>query len=233
MFGLGTTVKLTPLLSTPAALMITFPVVAAEGTVATIVVADQLVVLAVTPLNLTVLLPFVAPKLVPEMVTDAPTAPDVGDKPLILGAGKTVKFRPLLALPAIVTTTFPVVAPAGTVATMLVALQVLTVAVLPLNLTVLLPWVVPNPDPAIVTEALMAPEFGDRFEMVGAATASVEIETRHATAKTPHFADRNRSRSVDSQGPTRRCLVTAVSENAGVSVIRSRIGGWLSRRSEA
>jgi hypothetical protein len=38
-----------------------------------------------------------------------------------------------------VTTTLPVIAPEGTVATMLVVLQLLGVAVLPLNVTVLLP----------------------------------------------------------------------------------------------
>lgn len=76
--GAGVTVKLLPLLLTPLALTTTFPVVAPEGTVATITVAVQLVIAAVVPLNLTVAVPCVAPKLVPEIVTDAPTAPDTG-----------------------------------------------------------------------------------------------------------------------------------------------------------
>jgi len=42
----------------------------------------------------------------------------------------------------------PVVAPVGTVVKMLVALQLVTAAVVPLNLIVLLPWVAPKPDPA-------------------------------------------------------------------------------------
>jgi len=59
---------------------------------------------------------------------------------VMLGAGGvTVKLTPLLATPPTVTTTFPVVAPAGTGVTMLVALQLVGVAAVPLNLTVLVP----------------------------------------------------------------------------------------------
>ena len=89
---------------------------------ATIDVALQLpIVVAVVPLNFTVLVPCVEPKFVPVIVTDAPTAPVVGDRLLMLG--KTVKVTPLLALPPTVTTTLPVVAPVGTVATIDVAPQ--------------------------------------------------------------------------------------------------------------
>ena len=51
----------------------------------------------------------------------------------------TVKPTPLLATPPTVTTTFPVVAPLGTVVVILVALQVPTVAAVPLNVTEPLP----------------------------------------------------------------------------------------------
>ena len=54
-------------------------------------------------------------------------------------AATTVKAFPLLAAPDTVTTTFPVVAPVGTVATMLVALQLVALAAVPLNFTVLVP----------------------------------------------------------------------------------------------
>lgn len=57
----------------------------------------------------------------------------------MLGADPTVKFTPLLATPPTVTTTLPVVAPVGAGATILVVLQLVGVAVLPLNLTVLVP----------------------------------------------------------------------------------------------
>ena len=50
------------------------------------------------PLNATVLVPCVAPKFVPVMVTDVPTGPEVGDKLVMLGAGVvTVNVCPLLA----------------------------------------------------------------------------------------------------------------------------------------
>jgi hypothetical protein len=170
--GAGTTVKFSPLLSTPLACTTTFPVVAPEGTFATIELALQLVVDAVVPLNLTVLLPFVEPKFDPEMVIDAPTAPDVEDKLVITGAGTTVKVLPLLFAPDTITITLPVVAPLGTMATILVELQlVMLVAVVPLNLTVLLPCVDPKLLPEIVTDAPTAPDVGERLVIEGAAKA--------------------------------------------------------------
>lgn len=86
----------------------------------------------------------------------------------MLGAGTTVKLTPLLETPLTVTMTFPVDAPLGTVATILLELQLVTVAVTPLNVTV--PCVLPN-DPLIVTEAPIAPDVGDRLEMLIAACA--------------------------------------------------------------
>jgi hypothetical protein len=184
MLGVPTTVKLFPLLFTPLACTTTFPVVAPEGTVVAMLVALQLVAVAPVPLKLTVLLPWVDPKLLPAIVTDAPTAPEVGDKLLMLGAETTVKDSPLLDLLDTVTTTFPVVAPLGTVATMLVALQLVAVAVLPLNLTVLDPWLDPKFVPVIVTEAPTAPEVGERLVMVGdAARAGSAKGTRTTNAR--------------------------------------------------
>ncbi len=43
-------------------------------------VADQLVGVAVVPLNVTVLVPFVDPKFAPAIVTDVPTGPLAGDR---------------------------------------------------------------------------------------------------------------------------------------------------------
>jgi hypothetical protein len=86
MFGGGTTVKDTPLLAEPT-VTTTLPVVAPVGTVATIDVVLQLAIaVAAVPLNFTVLVPCVEPKLLPVMVTEAPTAPEVGDKLVMLGA---------------------------------------------------------------------------------------------------------------------------------------------------
>ena len=103
-------------------------------------VALQLVGVAAVPLNFTVLVPCVAPKFAPLIVTDVPANPDVGFRLVMFGDGTvTVKLAPLLATPPTVTTTFPVVAPIGTGATMLVAAQLVGVAAMPLNLIVLVP----------------------------------------------------------------------------------------------
>ena len=64
---------------------------------------------------------------------EVPTTADVGDNVVMLGVASTVNATPLLATPDTVTTTFPVVAPAGTGATMLLALQLVGVAAVPLN----------------------------------------------------------------------------------------------------
>ena len=85
MLGAGTTVKLTPLLALLETVTTTLPVVAPVGTVAVMLVEPQVVVFAVVPLNLTVLDPLVDPKLVPVIVTEAPTAPDVGDRVVMVG----------------------------------------------------------------------------------------------------------------------------------------------------
>ena len=104
------------------------------------------------------------------MVTDVPTVPDVGLRLVILGAATSVKLMPLLAMPDTVTTTVPVVAPLGTVAVILpLPHAVMTVAVMPLNFTVLVPWVDPKFEPEIVTEAPTAPEVGDNPLIFGVA----------------------------------------------------------------
>jgi hypothetical protein len=106
------------------------------------------------------------------ITTVAPTAPLVTERLVIVGVGRTVKLTPLLPLLETVTTTFPVVAPLGTVTPTLVALQLVAVAVVPLNVTVLVPWVVPKFDPVMVTEAPTAPEVWERLDMVGPAASA-------------------------------------------------------------
>src|SRR5713101_4932321 len=103
------------------------------------------------------------------MVTGAPTAPDVGFRFVMLGADDvTVKLDPLLATPPTVTTTFPVVAPVGTGAAMLVELQLAGVANVPLNVTVLLPCVAPKFVPVIVTGVPTTPDVRLEFVLLGA-----------------------------------------------------------------
>jgi hypothetical protein len=127
----------------------------------------QLVVVAVVPLNLTVLEPCGPPKFVPEMVTDIPIDPTVGDRLVIVGVGRTVKLFPLLASPVTVTTTFPVVAPAGTGTKILLRPQLVGEAGLPLNVTVLVPCAEPKFVPAIVTDVATGPDVGDKLAMFG------------------------------------------------------------------
>jgi hypothetical protein len=74
------------------------------------------------------------------MVTLVPIGPEVGLTLVMLGGGVTVKDMPLLCTPPTVTTTFPVVAPDGTVTSKLAVDQfAVAIAWTPLKVTVLLP----------------------------------------------------------------------------------------------
>jgi hypothetical protein len=76
----------------------------------------------------------------------------------------TVKFTPALVVPPAITTTFPVDAPVGTFTTMLVALQAMGVAAVPLKVTELFEsGDAPKPVPVIVTAAPTIPEVGARL----------------------------------------------------------------------
>ena len=130
--------------------------------------ADQVVGVAAVPLNVTVLLPWVAPKLLPLIVTAVATGPLDGERLVSVGVGETVNGSALLARPLTVTTTLPVVAPAGTGTTMLLADHDVGVAVVPLKETVLVPWVAPKLLPLIVTAVATGPLDGERLVSVGA-----------------------------------------------------------------
>lgn len=139
-FNADVTVKVCPLLAPPPTVTTTFPVVAPAGTGSTIDVADQLVIeAAAVPLKNTVLVPWVDPKPVPVIVTGVPIAPEGGFRLVMLGVGSTVKLTPLLATPLTVTTTFPLVAPAGTGTAIVASVQLDGEADAPLNVTVLVP----------------------------------------------------------------------------------------------
>lgn len=169
--GGGVMVKRTPLLATPPTVTTTFPVVAPAGTWT--VILTELQAVGATeptdvPLNVTVLVPWDEPKFAPDMRIKAPTAPDEGLRLVMLGAGGiTVKLTPLLATPLRVTTTVPVVAPAGTVTLTLVSLQVETDATVPLNVTMLVPWVAPKLVPVTVTAVPVIPDVGLKLVMFG------------------------------------------------------------------
>jgi len=184
----GATVKLTPLLAAEFTVTTTLPEVAPVGTGTTMLLALQLVGLAVVPLKVTVLVPWVAPKFVPVMVTEAPIIPDDGDKLEIPGV--TVKPTPLLGAPLTLTTTLPVLAPLGTGAAMLVMLQLVGVAAVPLNVTVLEPWVEPKLAPLMVTEVVTRPDDGETpvIEGVMVKTAVVLAIPLTVTATLPVVA---------------------------------------------
>lgn len=90
---------------------------------------------------------------------------------------ETVKNDPLLALPATVTSTFPVVAPFGTGTSISVSPQLVGIAGVELNVTVLDPWEAPKLVPVITTEVPTGPEFADRPEIVGAGDVVELIDT--------------------------------------------------------
>jgi hypothetical protein len=88
-----------PLLATLFTVTTTLPVVAPVGTGTAMLVADQLVGVAAVPLNRTLLVPCVDPKLLPAIDTVVPTGPVAGDTDVMLGAGAgvvTVNGTPLL-----------------------------------------------------------------------------------------------------------------------------------------
>ena len=153
--------------ATPEAVTVTIPLVAADGTVATICVGLQLVAVAKLPLKETVLVPCVPPKFVPVIVTNQPVGAVAGDTLKTFGAPGVMKTTPLLSVPATFTTTDPVVEPVGTIAVSPVEPQLVTLATVPLNDTVLVPCVGPKSAPMIVTKVPAGPNAGDRLNIDG------------------------------------------------------------------
>src|ERR1043166_4369013 len=167
------TVNGMPLLARPPTVTTTGPLVAPRGTGTVMLVALHVVGVANVPLNVTVLVPGVAPKFVPAIMTAVPTGPDVGLSVVIVGGIVTVKVTLLLTRPPTVTTTGPLVAPLGTGTVMLVPLHAVGVATVPLNVTVLVPAVDPNFVPAIVTGVPTGPDVGLTVVMLGGGDVTV------------------------------------------------------------
>ena len=152
------------------------PDVAPGGTTATIWLAISLVMLAETPLNVTLVAPA---RPVPLMVTEEPIGPLSGAKPVIVGAGTTVKLIGLVGEPkAVVAVTTPVAAPVGTVAVICVSFMIEKLAATPLKkLTAV---VVDRPVPVIVTVVPTGPLTGERPAIVDGAT-TVKLDGLVAT----------------------------------------------------
>jgi hypothetical protein len=105
------------------------------------------------------------------------------DSAVVAGAAGavTVNTTPLLTTPPTVTATAPVVAPLGTVAAMVVALQLVGVVGNPLNATALDPCVAPKFVPKITTDEPIAPDVGLILEMCGTVEGDTVVEL-HAAA---------------------------------------------------
>jgi hypothetical protein len=157
-----------PLLLCPPTVTTIGPVVALLGTGTTIALTFQLEGWPATPLKVTMLVPMVGPNPEPEIVTNVPAPPDVGETVVIFGT--TVNVTPLLATPPTIICTGPVVAFAGTGTTIVELLQLDGVAVSPLNVTMLEPCDAPKLVPEIVMEVPVVPEVADRPRMAGATT---------------------------------------------------------------
>ena len=123
---------------------------------------------AVTPLNFTTLFDGVVLKFDPEIIIVAPTAPLPGENPEIDGEANTAKLDPLVMVtPLTVTSIGPVLAPFGTVVVIVVEVDAVTVAVVPLNLTTLFVGVKLKFVPVMVTVAPIAPLVGLKSDIVG------------------------------------------------------------------
>jgi len=167
MVGVGSTVKFEPLVAvTPFTVTVIGPVPAPAGTFVVILVVVNVFTEAGIPLNET---EGVVRKFVPVIVTGVPTAPLPGLKTEIVGDANTVKLSALTSvMPLTVTDIFPVVAPEGTIAVMLVEVEEVTLARTPLNLTIFSSGIVLKLVPDIVTVAPKAPLAGENTVMVGA-----------------------------------------------------------------
>src|SRR5262245_7974716 len=95
MVVVSATVNGRPLLATPSTVTTTFPLVAPTGTGTTMAVLDQLIGVAVVPLNLTVLDPRLSPKFVPVSVTVRPTGAKAGDRLVNVGADRASNITSL------------------------------------------------------------------------------------------------------------------------------------------
>ena len=169
----GGTVKLAALVPVPAGVVTAIvPVLAPTGTVAAIWVADTTEKAAAVPLKWTAVAPV---KPVPVRVTTVPTGPEVGVKPVTVGAGAvTVKLAALVPVPpGVVTLIVPLVAPAGTVVVICVALTTVSVVwSVPWKLTLVAPV---KCVPVRVTAAPTRPEVGVKLVTVGGGRTSVAL----------------------------------------------------------
>lgn len=162
MVGEGKMVKLVELVPvTPLTVTEIGPVDVPEGTIAVMLVAVDAVSVAATPLkNSTSLLAMVVLKFVPVITMEAPTAPLPGLKLEMVGVG-TIKFEELVPVIALTVTDIgPDVAPNGTEVVILVVVDAVTTAAVPLNVTAFREGVALKLAPVIVTTTPNPPLVG-------------------------------------------------------------------------
>ncbi len=150
----GTTKKSIALCAVPPGVVTdTFPDVAPTGTCTPRLVADAVLTAATLAVVRSNTLSFVGTgsNSVPVIVKASPAAPAFGVKPVIVGAPLVAVTSKLVALvaepPGAVTAMLPVVAPGGTVTVSSNADASVTVAAVPLKVTVFKPGVAPKPVP--------------------------------------------------------------------------------------
>jgi hypothetical protein len=166
-----------------------FPVVAPVGTVAVSLVDDTMVKAADVPANFTDVAP---EKFVPVIVTSVPTGPLFGENPEIVALAPlvvTVNAVSLQSVPSgVVTEILPVVAPEGTMATILVFHLTVNSAETPANLTAVAPLKL---SPTIATSVPTGPLVGENDEIVGTAAhdaGAIAIETNTTPETNPALA---------------------------------------------
>jgi hypothetical protein len=181
--GVGpVTVKSWALVAVPEGVVTAIlPVVAPDGTVAVSWMPEGFHenVVAFVTLNFTDVVPT---KLDPLMVTDDPTGPLVGEKPVMLGehAEPTVKSSRLVAEPSGVTTRIlPVVAPVGTVAVMRLPELMVKLAAIPLKSTDVAPW---RWFPPMATLVPTGPQAGEKAVISGGGAACAAGAARATTS---------------------------------------------------
>lgn len=153
----------------PGVVTVISPDAAPLGTAAVIDVPETTVNDALVPAKLTAVAPV---KAAPEIVTFVPTGPLAGVNDEMVGAGGvTVKALALVAVPpGVVTAINPVAAPLGTVAESAESETTVKAAVVPPNVTFVVPVKLL---PAIVTFVPAVPLAGAKDEMVGAGGVTV------------------------------------------------------------
>src|SRR5262249_2841205 len=128
-------------------------------------------IIGTPPILTTLPLPCGSPKLAPVITNPIFFGPVVNDKPVMIGV--TVKILGLLetVLDGLFTVTTTAASPAGrplgACTTILSSCQLLGVATVSLNFTVLDPWMAPKFRPLIVNGVSTGPEVGDTPKMIG------------------------------------------------------------------